>query len=99
MICGGHPNESAPPRKKALCIESCSEIATQLHSHKLESVVMPHPLPSSLPHVEMPDIIHSDKSKPSIDWLCSKFPHFQTVYLSYHFNNNSVICFQVRFLR
>ena len=56
-IGGGQQNESAPPRQKALCIESCPETASQSHSHELESVAIPHPFPSSLlPHVEIPEM-------------------------------------------
>ena len=50
----GQQSESAPHRKKELCIALCSETALQSHSHKLENVAIPRPFPSSrLPHVKM----------------------------------------------
>ena len=63
-IGSGQQDESEPPRKKALCIESCPETASQSHSHELESAAIPHPFPTSpLPHVEMPMAVSSTSTQ------------------------------------
>ena len=63
-IGSGQQDESEPPRKKALCIESCPETASQSHSYELENAAIPHPFPTSpLPHVEMPMAVSSTSTQ------------------------------------